>query len=109
MPVAQREGIIPPGDRGANGYRDDPAELVTLLRVIEQAQGLGFTLREIADVEIDTGEYIVACTDARALLAKKHAAVTALIAEAEDRKRRIEALMAELEASRQKRITVGTA
>ena len=60
-------------------------------------------------VRYDTGEYIVACTDARALLAKKHAAVTALIAEAEDRKRQIEALMAELEASRQKRITVGTA
>ncbi|MCB1395169.1 MAG: MerR family transcriptional regulator [Rhodobacter sp.] len=103
----EREGIIPPADRGANGYRDYPAELITLLRFIEQAQGLGFTLREIADVEIGKGEHIVSCTDASAMLAQKHATVTALIAEAEDRKRRIEALMAELEASPRKGITVG--
>jgi DNA-binding transcriptional MerR regulator len=96
----EREGIIPPADRGANGYRDYPAELVALLRFIEQAQGLGFTLREIADVEIGTGAHIVSCTDALALLAKKRDTVAALIAEAQDRKHRIEALIAELEASR---------
>ena len=96
----EREGIIPPADRGANGYRDYPAELVALLRFIEQAQGLGFTLREIADVEIGTGAHIVSCTDALALLAKKRATVAALIAESQDRKHRIEALIAELEASR---------
>ncbi len=96
----EREGIIPPADRGANGYRDYPAELVALLRFIEQAQGLGFTLREIADVEIGTGAHIVSCTDALALLAKKRDTVAALIAEAQDRKHRIEALIAELETSR---------
>ena len=96
----EREGIIPPADRGANGYRDYPAQLVALLRFIEQAQGLGFTLREIADVEIGTGAHIVSCTDALALLAKKRDTVAALIAEAQDRKHRIEALIAELEASR---------
>ena len=96
----EREGIIPPADRGANGYRDYPAELVALLRFIEQAQGLGFTLREIADVEIGTGAHIVSCTDALALLAQKRETVIALIAEAQDRKHRIEALIAELETSR---------
>lgn len=96
----ERKGIIPPADRGPNGYRDYPPDLVALLRFIEQAQGLGFTLREIADVEIGTGDHIVSCTDALALLAKKHETVTALIAEARDRKRRIEALMADLEASK---------
>ena len=79
----EREGIIPPADRGANGYRDYPAELVALLRFIEQAQGLGFTLREIADVEIGTGAHIVSCTDALALLAQKRETVIALIAELE--------------------------
>ena len=103
----EREGIIPPADRGANGYRDYPPDLVTLLRFIEQAQGLGFTLREIADVEIGSGEHIVSCTDALTLLARKRDTVTALIAEAQNRKRRIEALMAELEASRQTRRAVG--
>lgn len=96
----EREGIIPPADRGANGYREYPRDLITLLRFIEQAQSLGFTLREIADVEIGTGEHIVSCTDALVLLAKKRDMVTALIAEAQDRKQRIEALMAELEAGR---------
>lgn len=95
----ERQGIIPPARRGANGYRDYPQELVSLLRFIEQAQGLGFTLREIAEVEIGTGDHIISCTDALALLARKRDAVTALIAEARDRKRRIEALMAELQAS----------
>lgn len=97
----ERKGIIPAADRGANGYRDYPADLVALLRFIEQAQGLGFTLREIADVEIGTGDHIVSCSDALALLAKKLDSVTALISEAQDRKRRIEALITELEASRQ--------
>lgn len=94
----ERQGIIAPADRGANGYRDYPAELIAFLQFIEQAQSLGFTLREIADVETQEGDHIVSCTDALALLARKRDTVTALIAEAQDRKRRIEALMAELEA-----------
>ncbi len=96
----ERQGIIPPAHRDANGYRDYPAVLVDRLRFIEQAQGLGFTLREIAEVEIGSGDHPVSCTDALVLLARKRDAVAALIAEAEARKRRIEALMAELEAAR---------
>ncbi len=103
----EREGIIPAADRGANGYREYPPDLVALLRFIEQAQGLGFTLREIADVETGTGEHIVSCTDALAMLAKKRDTVIALIAEAQDRKRQIEALMAELEANRQAQPAAG--
>ena len=45
---------------------------------------------------------IVSCTDALVLLARKHQSITALIAEAQGRKQRIEVLMAQLEASRQK-------
>lgn len=96
----EREGIIPAAERGANGYRNYPADLIALLRFIEQAQHLGFTLREISEVETGAGEHIVSCTDALAMLAKKRDTITALIAEAQDRKRRIEALMAELEANR---------
>ena len=96
----EREGIIPAAERGANGYRNYPADLIALLRFIEQAQHLGFTLREISEVETGAGEHIVSCTDALAMLAKKRDTITALIAEAQDRKARIEALIAELEASR---------
>ncbi|AUH33668.1 MerR family transcriptional regulator [Paracoccus tegillarcae] len=102
----ERQGIIPPADRGANGYRDYPKTLITLLQFIEQAQGLGFTLREIGDVEMQGGDHIVSCTDALALLARKRETVIALIAEAQNRKRRIEALMAELEANRKAQAVV---
>lgn len=105
----EREGIIPPAARAANGYRDYPADLVVLLQFIEQAQGLGFTLREIADVEIGTGAHIVSCADALALLAQKRDTVTALIAEAQERKKRIEALMIQLQASQKAQPGAGQA
>ena len=98
----ERKGIIAPGARGPNGYRDYSADMVAVLRFIEQAQGLGFILREISEVGIGTGEHLVSCTDALVLLARKHQSITALIAEAQGRKQRIEVLMAQLEASRQK-------
>lgn len=97
----ERQGIIPEAARGTNGYRDYPTDLIAHLRFIEQAQDLGFTLKEIASVEVHQGPHIVSCTDALAMLAEKHKTITALIAEARDRKRRIEAMMAQLEASRQ--------
>lgn len=98
----ERKGIIAEAARGANGYRDYPAALIAQLRFIEQAQGLGFSLREIASIELQPGEHIVSCTDALSMLAGKHKSVTALIAEAQDRKARIEALMAELRLSQQR-------
>ena len=103
----EREGIIPAAERGANGYRNYPADLIALLRFIEQAQLLGFTLREISEVETGAGEHIVSCTDALAMLAKKRDTITALIAEAQDRKRRIVALMAELEANHPAQLAAG--
>lgn len=96
----EREGIIPPAERGANGYRDYPADLVGLLQFIEQAQSLGFSLREITSVETQAGEHIISCTDALAMLSAKHQTISALIAEAEDRKRRIEQLITQLRASK---------
>ncbi|MDB6181320.1 MerR family transcriptional regulator [Paracoccus fistulariae] len=96
----ERQGIIPSAERGVNGYRDYAPDLIALLRFIEQAQGLGFSLKEIASIEIRTGEHIVSCTDALAMLAEKHKSITALIAEARDRKARIEALMAELQRNK---------
>lgn len=95
----ERRGIIAPAARGPNGYRDYPEELVALLRFIEHAQGLGFTLREIASVEVRSGPHPISCAEAIRLLSAKRDAVDALIAEARQRKRRIEALIGELQAS----------
>jgi MerR family transcriptional regulator, copper efflux regulator len=37
-------------DRRGNGYRDFPETALPMVRLIRQAQALGFTLREIGDV-----------------------------------------------------------
>jgi len=42
----EREGLIA-ADRHQNGYRDYPEGMVTLVGLIRQAQGLGFSLAEI--------------------------------------------------------------
>ncbi len=94
----EKNGIIPPAERGDNGYRDYPPELVATLGFIEQAQALGFTLREMAAVKVTPdAEHPISCEVALPLLRGKLGAVERLIAEAKDRKRRIEALIAELE------------
>lgn len=85
----ERKGIIAAAERGANGYRNYPRELIAHLKFIEQAQSLGFTLREISRIQPQPGEHIISCSDALVLLAEKHRAVCALI----------EMLMAELDRS----------
>jgi len=43
-------GVLPPPERGANGYRLYTADAVEMLRFIKQAQGLGLTLAEIKEI-----------------------------------------------------------
>ena len=47
----EKRGIIPPAIRDDNGYRDYSPDLIGQLNFIEQAQKLGFTLKEIISVE----------------------------------------------------------
>lgn len=96
----ERRGIIAPAERGENGYRDYPPELVTLLGFIEQAQALGFTLREVAGVKVNKdAEHPISCSVALPMLEQKLATVEALIVEAQGRKTRIETLIAQLRAN----------
>jgi DNA-binding transcriptional MerR regulator len=46
----ERRGLIPPPPRRPSGYRAYPSETVERVRLIKWAQGLGFTLREIAEL-----------------------------------------------------------
>ncbi|WP_246057756.1 MerR family transcriptional regulator [Arenibacterium halophilum] len=55
MRFYEKKCIIAPADRGENGYWDYPAELVDVLRFIERAQELGFSLKENASIEVDAG------------------------------------------------------
>ncbi|UFS67503.1 MULTISPECIES: MerR family transcriptional regulator [Paracoccus] len=97
----EKRGIIAPAVRGPNGYRDYPEELIAILRFIEQAQGLGFSLKEIASVDVAQGDHPISCDEAIRLLSGKLDSVAALIAEAKERQRRIKALIAELQGRKQ--------
>ena len=44
----EKRGLLPAAARRENGYRDYPASMAPVLRYIEAAQALGFSLREIA-------------------------------------------------------------
>jgi MerR family copper efflux transcriptional regulator len=45
----ERMGLVR-SERGRNGYRDFEGAAVTILKLVRQAQGLGFSLREIGQV-----------------------------------------------------------
>lgn len=91
----EKRGIISPALRGPNGYRDYPENLIAILHFIEQAQGLGFTLKEIASIEVADAGHPISCDEAIRLLSDKLKSVETLITEAEERKLRIKTLIAE--------------
>jgi Hg(II)-responsive transcriptional regulator len=46
----ERKGLLPPPPRRLSGYREYPEETVGIVRFIQRAQELGFTLREIKEL-----------------------------------------------------------
>jgi MerR family transcriptional regulator, mercuric resistance operon regulatory protein len=50
----ERRGLLDPPRRSPGGHRLYPPDTVALLRVIKAAQGLGFTLGEVAEL-LDAG------------------------------------------------------
>nr|WP_042188770.1 MerR family transcriptional regulator [Kibdelosporangium sp. MJ126-NF4]CEL18450.1 Mercuric resistance operon regulatory protein [Kibdelosporangium sp. MJ126-NF4]CTQ97933.1 Mercuric resistance operon regulatory protein [Kibdelosporangium sp. MJ126-NF4] len=46
----ERRGLLAEPERTSGGHRVYPPEAVTVLRVIKAAQGLGFTLDEVAEL-----------------------------------------------------------
>ena len=46
----ERRGLIPAPPRRSSGYRAYPSDTVERVRLIKWAQGLGFTLRQIAEL-----------------------------------------------------------
>lgn len=93
----ERRGLISPASRQDNGYRAYSKDHVLLLRFIELAQSLGFTLQEISDAEPAAGEHGISCGEAIALLQAKLTAVDEFIANAKDRRVRIVELITQLE------------
>jgi len=46
----ERRGILAAASRSPSGYRQYPPETVRLIRFVQRAQGLGFTLREVQEL-----------------------------------------------------------
>ena len=62
----EREGLIPTPPRDASsGYRVYPADVVRTVRFIREAQALGFTLRETAELLRLSNDKTTACSDVR--------------------------------------------
>jgi MerR family mercuric resistance operon transcriptional regulator len=65
----QRRGLLAEPEKPYMGYRRYPADIVKHIRFIKRAQGLGFTLKEIA--ELLRLEEARACAETRALATHK--------------------------------------
>src|SRR5258706_11759293 len=57
----EARGLLGRPLRASNGYRDYSPDMVGLLRFIERAQRLGFTLREIQEARPVAGEHQLSC------------------------------------------------
>lgn len=82
----ERRGIIEEPERSLGGHRLYPEETVTTLRIIKAAQGLGFTLSEVADL-LEAGRH-------------HHGAGSGLQSRTEDKLAEVERKIADLEVIR---------
>jgi len=57
----ERRGLLSPPPRFASGYRDYPQEAIGIVRFIKGAQTLGFSLKEVAELLILSGESKTDC------------------------------------------------
>ncbi len=67
----ERKGLLPPPQRGPNGYRSYDPITLTRLRFIRSGQGAGLTLLEIATILDLRAEGATPCTHVRELLTTK--------------------------------------
>ncbi len=66
-----RIGLLKPGRNPENGYRQFDRTDIPRLRFIRHAQGLGFTLDEIADILRTAGEGNAPCGQVRELMRQR--------------------------------------
>jgi MerR family mercuric resistance operon transcriptional regulator len=69
----QRKGLLPVPPRRQKGFREYPAATLASLRFIRRAKGLGFSLKEIAELLALRKAGATTCADLRPRLASKAA------------------------------------
>jgi Hg(II)-responsive transcriptional regulator len=77
----ERMGLLPEPARRPSGYRQYTAEDLAAVRFIKRAQGLGFSLREIADLLALRVDAETSCAEVRERAEAKLADVEAKIAD----------------------------
>ena len=77
----ERDGLIPPARRGANGYRYFPPESLDALRLIRHCRHLGFSLDRIRELLRLTHQEGAACEDVDRLVARQRQEIEQRIAD----------------------------
>ncbi|MEO7269474.1 MAG: heavy metal-responsive transcriptional regulator [Knoellia sp.] len=75
----ERKGLLPPPERGANGYRTYDESTLTRLHFVQTAQAAGLTLAEIGSIIDLRDDGTVPCAHVATLLHSKLADVRARI------------------------------
>lgn len=75
----EREGLISPPLKGANGYRLYPPDAVRRVHFIRQSQQCGFTLSEIRELLMLPQQASACCSDVRKFAIEKKLALEAKI------------------------------
>jgi MerR family copper efflux transcriptional regulator len=94
----EKVGLLPPAGRRGNGYRDYGAEDLQLVGIVERAQRLGFSLREIGGFLPHPSNGPLSCDEMLRLLAIKLVETDRLALEVRRRRRDIVALMDDIHA-----------
>ena len=86
----ERRGLLPPPQRGTNGYREYDASILTRLAFIRSGQAAGLTLVEVASILDLRRDGAVPCAHVHSLLLTK-------LVDIRERQRELADLEAELE------------
>jgi len=89
----ERKGLIADPPRTASGYRQYPPDSVARLRFIRRAQGLGFTLEEIADLLALRVDEAAACGAVEARARQKLEGIAQKLTELQRMKRALDRLV----------------
>lgn len=90
----ERKGLIEQPLRPNGGYREYDRETVERIRFIQQAQNLGFTLREIAELLALRMDSAADCADVREQAVAKRAEVARKIAQLTEIRAALDAVIA---------------
>ena len=77
----ERQGLLPPAQRSANGYRHYPPQALARVRLVRAALGIGFTVEELREVLSARDHGLAPCHRVHALAVEKAVALELQIAE----------------------------